>query len=76
MSNAEKPELKRANDNPWYCLATLYGEQAAEPSPREWNKELAARNRVAWNRWMSEALSDEQRASLAGHGFPESELVP
>jgi hypothetical protein len=40
MSDAEseKPEVRRANDNPWYCLATLYGEQAA-----------AARNRMAWN---------------------------
>jgi uncharacterized protein YjbI with pentapeptide repeats len=73
MSDAEKPELRRANDNPWYCLATLYGEQAA---PGDLDKDLAAKNRVAWNRWMAGALSGEQRADLVRNGFSESELVP
>jgi hypothetical protein len=28
MSDAEKSEPRRAKDNPWYCLATLHGEQS------------------------------------------------
>jgi len=73
MSDAEKPELRRANDNPWYCLATLHGEQ---PAQEDWDKDLAAKNRMAWNRWMAGVLSDEQRADLVKKGFSEAELVP
>jgi uncharacterized protein YjbI with pentapeptide repeats len=72
MSDAEKPEL-RANDNPWYCLATLYGEQ---PAGLVWDKVLAAKNRMAWNRWMAGVLSDEKCAELVRNGFSEAELLP
>jgi uncharacterized protein YjbI with pentapeptide repeats len=71
MSN-KKRELREANDNPWYCLATLYGEQPA----RGGNTDLAARNRAAWNRWFAEVLSDKQRANLVKKDFPETELAP
>jgi hypothetical protein len=73
MSDVEKPELRRANDNPWYCLATLYGEQ---PPEFPWDEELAVKNRVVWNRWYAKVLSSEQRQNLVILGFPESELTP
>jgi hypothetical protein len=72
MNDVEKSELRRANDNPWYCLATMHGEQAMG----DWDKELANNNRTAWNRWMAAALSDEQRTELVKNGFPELELTP
>jgi hypothetical protein len=72
MSEAEQPELRPAADNAWYCLATLYGEQPVNGR----DVGIAAKNRVAWNRWMAAALSDEQRTDFIKNGFPESELVP
>lgn len=77
MSDAVKPGLRLANDNPWYCLATLYGEQPARGANEwKWDEDLAAKKRMAWNRWIAGALSNEQRADLVGEGFPEPELVP
>ncbi len=73
MSDAQKSELRRANDNPWYCLATLYGEQ---PALGPDDKDLATKNRTAWNRWIAGILSDVQRSALVTNGFSESELVP
>jgi hypothetical protein len=73
MNDIEKTDLRRANDNPWYCLATLYGEQPAQGA---WDRDLAAKNRAAWNRWTTGVLSDEQRANLVKNGFSESELLP
>ena len=73
MSDAEKIEQRPANHNPWYCLATLYGEQPAEG---DLDKDLAAKNRIAWNRWISEPLSDEQRRDVLRNGIPNSELTP
>ncbi len=72
MFDKSEAKQRRANDNPWYCLATLYGEQLGE----EFDDELTKRNRVAWNRWMAGALNDEQRAELVKSGFSENELVP
>jgi hypothetical protein len=43
IDDSEKPELTPANDNPWYWLMTLYGEQTGE----ETDKDLAKKNRVA-----------------------------
>jgi hypothetical protein len=40
---ARPPKIK-AEDNPWYLLATLYGV------PKEHDEELKSRNRIAWNR--------------------------
>jgi Pentapeptide repeats (9 copies) len=71
-SDADKPAVRQANDNPWYCLATLYGEL----SDANLNTELRTKNRMAWNRWIAGALSDEQRAELVKKGFPEPELAP
>jgi uncharacterized protein YjbI with pentapeptide repeats len=76
MSDAEKPEFRQANDNPWYCLATLYGEQPTQAAVGDWDVELAAKNRWVWNRWMATHLSDVQRTGLVREGFAEASLVP
>src|ERR1700743_3580661 len=72
MSDTDKPELRRANDNPWYCLATMHGEQPID----EWDDDLADKNRLAWNRWIATALPDPERLKLPKSGFPESDLTP
>jgi hypothetical protein len=92
MSDAEKPALRPANNNPWYCLATLHGELPEESEWRrkerfeEWPEdhvlrdldleEIVDKNRTAWNRWVASSMSDEDRASLVKNGFWESELAP
>src|SRR5208283_2803709 len=78
MTDAAKPRLQPANENIWYCLATVYGEQdkaTSRPTAR-FDEALEKRNRVAWNRWIASALSGEQRAELIKRGFFELELVP
>ncbi|MGR3341968.1 MAG: pentapeptide repeat-containing protein [Paracoccaceae bacterium] len=54
-------KLKDANENPWYVLATIYGEQKGEDVDRE----LHDKNRRAWNAWACQNLSGEETASLA-----------
>jgi hypothetical protein len=49
MKTDEKPRLKLANENPWYCLATLYGEQKGE----QIDHVLLKRNRDGWDHWRS-----------------------
>jgi uncharacterized protein YjbI with pentapeptide repeats len=72
----EKPALKSANDNPWYCLATLYGEQ---PVGRL-DQELAEQNRIAWEQWISGNMNDERRDELvaifAQRSSPGSLTIP
>ena len=59
------------NENPWYWLATLYGE------PEYDDHGLRARNRVAWNRYMAGQLADKARARLIEKGrHPDEELTP
>lgn len=54
----EIPEgLTPANQNPWYVLMTLYGEQEGE----EVDGALHARNRAAWNGWASSGLTRDER---------------
>jgi hypothetical protein len=72
MADSEKIELTPANDNPWYWLATVYGEQTGE----EIDHVLAKKNRIAWNRWVAQALSEEKRKTLIEKGFNEAELTP
>ncbi len=74
MNAAAKPELKPANDNPWYWLATLYGEWNKDS--KELDQDIAQKNRIAWNRWFAKALSAEQRDKLQENGFSREELVP
>ena len=71
MDDSEKTELTPANDNPWYWLATLYGEQTGE----DIDEELVKKNRIAWNRWVAEAFSAGNRIALLENGFNEIELT-
>ena len=48
--------LQAANKNPWYVLATIYGEQPEGG----YDDELAAKNRRAWNGWFCASLSKEE----------------
>lgn len=58
----EIPEgLTPANQNPWYVLMTLYGEQEGE----EVDGALHARNRAAWNAWACQGMDEEERAAAA-----------
>lgn len=52
MTEDSRPALKPANENPWYLMATLYGEQTREKP----DKALTEKNRRAWNYWV--AFSD------------------
>lgn len=61
--------LKPAAQNPWYLLATLYGE------PKSRDQELQAKNRVVWNRYYSSTLTDERRDALKDQ-VDATELVP
>ena len=75
---AEKPELKPANDNPWYWLATLYGEGKYDLGKYHFRSggDIAQKTRTAWNRWFAKALSAEQRNELLKKGLSPEELVP
>ena len=57
-------ELRPANENPWYVLATYYGEQTGDRI----DEDLHAKNRGVWNRWMAAALSHENRQKLIDEG--------
>lgn len=46
-------DLKPANENPWYVLMTLYGEQDGETELAD--NELNSKNREVWNAWASQA---------------------
>lgn len=60
MSDAERA-LKPANENPWYILMTLYGEQEGD-----WgDDDLHEQNRDAWNAWACQAMEDAERIELA-----------
>jgi Pentapeptide repeats (9 copies) len=72
MSDAQKPELRRANDNPWYCLATLHGEQPID----RLDQELAEKNLQAWRNWIGGILESNNpdeflNAFAARTGRPE-----
>ncbi len=43
--------LTAANKNPWYVLATIYGEQDEGATWLYHDKELATKNRQAWINW-------------------------
>jgi Pentapeptide repeats (9 copies) len=61
VDEGEKRVLKPANENPWYVLMTLYGEQDGE----EIDWELHEKNRAAWNAWACQGMSEEERANAA-----------
>ncbi len=66
-----KPPKIKAEDNPWYLLATLYGAP-------DWNDdELQTKNRIAWNRYCAANLDEETRKRLIKEKrHTEEELTP
>ncbi len=48
--------LTAANKNPWYVLATIYGEQEEGATGLDHDEVLAEKNRAAWNRWNGGSL--------------------
>lgn len=52
--------LKPANDNPWYCLATLYGEQ----TPDGFDETLTRKNQEAWLKWVSGQMPESELRNL------------
>ena len=54
-------KLKPANQNPWYILMTLYGEQ--EGDEIDW--ELAEKNRKLWNAWVCQGMDEAERHAIA-----------
>ena len=67
-------ENTKPEDNPWYLLATLYGQ----PSPDDTG--LQERNRRFWNRYLSKKLlsiDDDRRFLLTSKGSQLSgDLAP
>jgi uncharacterized protein YjbI with pentapeptide repeats len=57
--STKKPDLRPANENPWYCLATLHGEQRYDGISKD--KELANKNVAAWNEWINTGPDDFAR---------------
>lgn len=74
MSEEEKIERTPANENPWYWLATVYGEPSQVIGPKY--HDLCNRNRNTWNRWVTETLSGEEKAALVSDGVPAHDLIP
>lgn len=65
-------ELTPAGQNPWYVLATVYGEYYENG----YDPELAARNRRIWNGWACAGKSDKEQAALAQKvGLPVEDLA-
>ena len=67
--NSEKPESEagepkppkiKAEDNPWYLLATLYGV----PPVLYQDDELRDGNRLSWNRYFAANLPEELRVQI------------
>jgi|GEM_PF-2307958 len=58
----EKPErgLRPANQNPWYILMTLYGEQEGE-----FRLDVHEKNRAAWNAWACQGMGSAAKEKIA-----------
>ncbi|MCG7622906.1 pentapeptide repeat-containing protein [Epibacterium sp. Ofav1-8] len=68
----ETPEgLRPANENPWYVLMTLYGEQEGE----EVDWELHEKNSKLWNRLVSNSIGEavREKARELGLSVPSRE---
>jgi uncharacterized protein YjbI with pentapeptide repeats len=57
-ADAPKRPKTKAEDNPWYLLATLYGV------PKLGYDRLQIKNRIAWNRYFAANLDEETRTKL------------
>lgn len=69
--------LQAANSNPWYVLATVFGEQEKDATWFDYDEELAAQNRRAWNGWFCAGLTDTERTDWAEKiGLEADDLNP
>lgn len=59
-----------ANANPFYLLATLFGE------PESRDEVTKARNRRAWNRFYAGLLASSEREACIERGVPAEDLKP
>ena len=60
-----KPPKKKAEDNPWYLLATLYGMRGHAMGRNEGpNDDLRLKNRIAWNRYFAKELGETRTRRL------------
>ena len=77
MNDTQDPALQPATNNPWYWLATVYGEQPRGASNLFYDEKLAEQNRIAWNRWMATCLNeDDQIDATERKPFtPEEEIA-
>lgn len=67
--------LTPANQNPWYVLMTLYGEQEPGISSQE-RRERWIEGRRAWNAWVWQSIgSAESEAATRKAGLPAAELL-
>lgn len=57
--------LRPANENPWYVLMTLHGEQKGE----EIDWDVHEENRRAWNAWAGQSLGSEKLWKIADQFF-------
>lgn len=60
----DETKLTPANENRWYLLMTLYGEQEGEWIFGAFHE----KNRAVWNAWACQDLSEEARAKLEADG--------
>lgn len=72
-------KLTPANENPWYVLMTLYGEQEGgdvkDRALAEQNKERRLRNRAVWNAWSCQQMTTEEQNKVSRQsGVPLEEL--
>jgi len=51
----------------------MHGDQIDLKPP---NKDLIAKNRLSWNRWIAESLTEEERTFLVARGIPNEDLTP
>ena len=62
MSEKEKPELKPAEENPWYVLATIHKDIIPVEGTTEFQSWLNAfSSREVWNSWAISKLNDKQK---------------
>jgi uncharacterized protein YjbI with pentapeptide repeats len=72
MKAEEESRLKPANENPWYCLATLYGEQSGEET--DFGRLL--KNRRGWDDWRSGENVEAITAAFAARTGIATPSVP
>jgi uncharacterized protein YjbI with pentapeptide repeats len=58
-SDYKKSRQKPANENAWYCLATLYGEHTDRI-----DEKLATNNRDAWHKWLYGRMPENELRNL------------